>query len=396
MTEIIRDASITSVPGFEAAGVACGLKNGCQPDLALIYSRTPCCGAAVFTTNRFAAAPVHYDRKILAQNADGLRAVVINSGCANACTGDRGMQNAGASAAKTAAALGVPLQSVLVMSTGVIGVQLPMEKLSGGISAAVQALSRTGGHEAALAIMTTDTRPKETAVRVNLGRHPVTIAGMAKGSGMICPNMATMLSVIATDAAIEPALLQSALHHAAAHSFNRITVDGDMSTNDTVLLMANGLAGNARLDDPGSPEYQGFVQALTQVSTALAQAMVRDGEGATKFVEVNVRGAASQHEALLAARSVADSSLVKTTLFGEDANWGRVLAAVGYSGAEVNPEGTSLWFGDQQLVEDGQPLPISHTSTSRSTLTTGPRSRANRDRRPSADSRRCCDFDLTW
>lgn len=354
----IKAGSITSVPGFRASGVACGLKNRDALDLALVCSSTPCRAAAVFTTNRFPAAPVLYDRRILAQNSDSLRAVVVNSGCANACTGAAGLQNSRKSAEIAAKALEVPLESVFVMSTGIIGLQLPMSIMARGITMAVSSLSADGGHAAAQAIMTTDTRPKEAAVRVELGGQLVTVAGMAKGSGMIHPRMATMLSLIVTDAAVEIELLDQALRQAVERSFHRITVDGDTSTNDTVLLMANGAAANPQIATDDSENYHRFAEALACVCTALAQAIVRDGEGATKFVEIKVQGAVSQEQALQAAMSVANSSLVKTALFGEDANWGRVIAAVGYSGVEVDPNRTALWFGSQQLVREGQPLPI--------------------------------------
>ena len=356
MIGMIKGGSITSVPGIQASGVACGLKKGTALDLALIYSTAPCHAAALFTTNSFPAAPVLYDRRILARNRDDLRAVVINSAYANACTGDEGLENARDSAKMVASALEVPLESVLVMSTGVIGVQLPMTTMERGISLAGSSLSADGGHAAARAIMTTDTRPKENAIRLELGGRQVTVAGMAKGSGMIHPRMATMLAVIATDAAVEPGLLEKALQEAVEPSFHRITVDGDTSTNDTVLLLANGVAGNAVIATDDSEDYRRLVEALTCVCTALAQAIVRDGEGATKFVEIKVQGAISQEQALRAAMSIARSSLVKTALFGEDANWGRVLAAVGYSGVEVDPNRTSLWFGDKQVVENGRPL----------------------------------------
>ena len=356
MIETIEGGSITSVAGFHASGVACGLKGDNALDLALVHSTAPCHAAAVFTTNRFPAAPVLYDRALLVENPAGLRAVIINSGCANACTGDQGIKNTERSADLVATALKIPAESVFVMSTGVIGAQLPMATMQRGISLAARSLSDDGGHAAARAIMTTDTRPKETAIRMELGGQQVAIAGMAKGAGMIHPRMATMLSVIVTDAAVETGLLEKGLREAVEHSFHRITIDGDTSTNDTILLLANGIAGNAQLATDDWEDYRHFVEALTQVCTTLSQAIVRDGEGATKYVEIEVRGARSQDQALQAAMSVARSSLVKTALFGEDANWGRVLAAVGYSGVEVDPNRTALWFGDEQVVENGQPL----------------------------------------
>ena len=355
---IVEGGSITSVPGFQAAGVHCGLKAEGELDLALVVSGVPCRAAAVFTTNRVQAAPVLWDREAIAVSPEGVRAAVINSGCANACTGEQGLRDAEEMARQVALALGVSPHSVLVMSTGVIGPRLDMEKVEAGIVAAVEGLSTEGGHRAAQAIMTTDTHPKEIAVRGRIAGRQVTIAGMCKGAGMIHPQMATLLGLILTDASIAQPLLQQALRQAVEASFNCITVDGDMSTNDTVAVLANGLAGNEELRAESSPGYAEFLEGLTFVATELAKGIVRDGEGSTKFIEVRVQGARTEAEAKQVAMAVANSNLVKTAIYGQDANWGRVICAVGYSGVEVDPGRLSLWFGDLHLVKDGQPYDV--------------------------------------
>jgi glutamate N-acetyltransferase/amino-acid N-acetyltransferase len=360
----IDGGNVTSVPGFRAAGVVCGLKTTGALDLALVTSQAPCAAAGVFTTNRVKAAPVVYDQQVLARNPGAIRAVVANSGCANACTGRQGQYAAADMARLVADRLGCGPESVLVMSTGVIGQPLDMAKVAAGVPAAVDRLSADGGPDAARAIMTTDTRPKTAALRLPLGGRTVTVAGMAKGAGMIHPNLATMLCLITTDAAVTPPALDAALRRAVEQSFHRITVDGDTSTNDTVLLLANGLAGNQPPLETTGPDFDAFCQALTAVAVDLARQIVRDGEGATRFVTVQVRGAASDADAWQAAMAVARSNLVKTALFGMDPNWGRVLAAVGYSAARtVDPDRLALWFGDLALVRDGQPLPADETRT---------------------------------
>jgi len=370
--QTIEGGGITSARGFRAAGVACGLKESGDLDLALIVSDYPCTAAAVFTTNRFKAAPVLYDQRLLATNRESVRAVVINSGCANACTGERGLDDAHWTSTFAASALGVPTDSVLVMSTGVIGPYLNRDAMQVGIEAAAARLTSAGGHSAALAIMTTDTRPKEVAVSLELGAHRVTIGGMCKGAGMIHPNMATMLALLTTDVAIEPHALDVALRRAVDGSFHCVTVDGDTSTNDTVLVLANGAAGSVPLTND-SPEYEIFVNALTWVAKSLAQMIARDGEGATKFVTVTVRGARTDADAHVAAMAVARSNLVKTALYGSDPNWGRILAAVGYSGIDVDPARVALWLaaGEQgpavQLVRDGSPCSVDEEQA-RSTL----------------------------
>ncbi len=354
------------VKGFDAGAIAAGIKKSGALDLALVASRVLCRAAAVFTQNRFPAAPVIYDRQLLAFNPDAIHAVLINAGCANACTGPQGVANARICAEQTALRLGAHEHSVFVMSTGVIGVQLPMDKMLAGIPKVVEALRPDGWPLAAEAIMTTDTRPKLTMRQVPLDDVTATIVGIAKGAGMIHPNMATMLSVIATDAFIAQPLLQQALREAVDVSFNRISIDGDTSTNDTVLLLANGLADNEEIISSTGANYAAFTAALTDLCTELAQAIVRDGEGATRFVTVRVQGAASDAEAHQAANAIATSPLVKTAFFGGDANWGRILAAVGRAGVQVVPERCNLFInggpnaatrkGELQLVAGGVPL----------------------------------------
>jgi glutamate N-acetyltransferase/amino-acid N-acetyltransferase len=353
-----------AVPGFEAVGVCAGIKSTGALDLALITSRTPCCAAAVFTQNAFPAAPVCYDQRLLAFNREKIHGVLINSGCANACTGVAGDANAKLMAESLEQALETGDQTVFVMSTGVIGVQLPIDKITEAVPPALDGLNARGWRQAAEAIMTTDTRPKLATRQVEIDGVTVTLTGMAKGAGMIHPDMATMLSVIATDAAVAPKTLQDALADAVRYSFNRISIDGDTSTNDTVLLLANGAAGHAEINGPGDA-YRTFVTALTDLSTELAQAIVRDGEGATKFVSIHVCGAQDDAAAHQAANTIATSPLVKTAFFGSDANWGRLLAALGRAGIRVSPATCDLFvdggpvagelLGELQLVAAGEP-----------------------------------------
>lgn len=352
----IIDPMITAPKGFKAAGVKAGIKKSGKEDLAVVYSTVPAAGAAVFTTNVMAAAPVIVSRR----NIEGgkIAAFVVNSGCANACTGEQGLKNAEAMAEKTAALLDIPANEVIVASTGIIGVNLPIDKVEKGIEKAVAALSVDGHNSARHAIMTTDTFPKSVAIDFKFGDTKITIAGMAKGSGMIHPNMATMLGFVTTDAAITPELLKKALTDAVNVSFNMITVDGDTSTNDMVAIMANGLAGNKLIDNPEMPEYINFSLALKELCIALAKMVARDGEGATKFLEVNVKGATSFADAKKAAMAIAKSPLVKTAFFGQDPNWGRIICAVGYSEANVIPEKTSLYIGNVKVVDGGLPLNI--------------------------------------
>ena len=328
------EGGVTSAKGFRAAGVPAEIKYKGRNDVALIVADAPCAAAAVFTTNKVAAAPVLYDREVVKNGR--IQAILANSGCANACTGEEGLKDAKLSALVTAGELGIDPKLVLVASTGVIGRRLPMDRLLAGMKAAKAALGTTADHGLAAekAVMTTDTKPKQAAVTCTIGGRKVTIGGMSKGSGMIEPNMATMLGFITTDAAVSPRLLKRALQLAIGKSFNRLVVDGDESTNDSVFLLASGAAGNAAIAKAGA-DFDVFVEALTAVTTSLAKQMATDGEGATKFVTVTVKGAKSEKEAERAARAVAKSPLSKTSWFGRDPNWGRVLAAVGYSGADV-------------------------------------------------------------
>jgi glutamate N-acetyltransferase/amino-acid N-acetyltransferase len=361
----LDDGSAATPLGWRAATTACGIKYAGRDDLALLVSDTPAAAAAVFTTNKVKAAPVRYDMALMARNPAGLRAVVINAGNANAVTGADGDAAAAAMASATEAALGLAASAAFVMSTGTIGVPMPVEKITAGIARAAGALSREGGVAAATAIMTTDTRPKHCAARVELpGGASVTLGGMAKGAGMIHPNMATLLAVVTTDATIAPALLDRALRRALDLSFNSISIDGDTSTNDTLLALANGAADAPAIDDPDGPAFAAFVEGLTAVCQRLAHAVVRDGEGATRFVTITVRGAASDADAKLAAMTIAKSPLVKTALYGADPNWGRVLCAIGYSGAEVDPDRVVLNFGGMQVLEGGLPLPFDERAAS--------------------------------
>ena len=347
--------SFSLAPGFRAAAAACGLKSGAALDLALVAAEDPCTAAGVFTTNRIQAAPVVLDRERLEQGAARMRAVIANSGCANACTGPGGLDDARAMAALTARGLGCEAGQVLVLSTGVIGRRLDMAKLERGIGLVTSAGAEHGAAAAARAIMTTDTRPKVARADTTNGGQAIAIRGFAKGAGMIHPDMATMLAVITTDAGIAPGPLQEALAAATRRSFNRISVDGDMSTNDTVLLLASGRAG-AIADRAG---LGSFTAALTQCCVALARQIARDGEGATRLVEIVVRGAATEEDAHRVADSIARSALVKSAIHGGDPNWGRILAAAGSSGVALEPERLSLALGPPgaavEVVERGLP-----------------------------------------
>jgi len=352
-------SSLTQVSGFRAIGVACGLKLSGNPDLALIVADRMCTTAAVFTTNQFKAAPVLYDQALLKETQGHLQGVIINAGNANAVTGEQGLRDAAEMARLTEMACNLPPQSVFVMCTGVIGHRLPLDKVTNGIqTAAKKIITPDGaqGHLAAQAIMTTDLVPKEAFLQTNIGGQMINIGGMCKGSGMIHPNMATMLALIVTDATIAPAPLDLALRTAVEVSFNAITVDGDTSTNDTLVILASGQLPDSPLNNTNSVEFRQFCHALTEVCISLAKAVARDGEGATKLVEITVNGALTQAEAKRAAKAIANSPLVKTALFGNDPNWGRVLAAVGYSGITVDPARTSLKLGHLPLVYLGEPL----------------------------------------
>jgi glutamate N-acetyltransferase/amino-acid N-acetyltransferase len=343
---------VTAPQGFEAGSIFCGVKatNKNTPDIALIVSRTKAVAAATFTTNKVKAAPVRVSRMHL--RSPDVRAIVANSGNANACTGVPGLQNAKRMCAATAGALDLRDQQVMVCSTGRIGVQLPIEKIEATLADAAQCLSRNGSAAAARAIMTSDTFPKEFAVEFTVqGRH-VRIGGIAKGAGMIDPNMATMLCFITTDAAIDQTTLQRAVSVSVEQSFNRITIDGDMSTNDTVIALANGAAGNKALKYD-SKDFKAFQAALDDVTRELAWMIVKDGEGVSKFVEVHVHGAASLADARRAAEAVANSTLVKCAWYGEDPNWGRIMDALGYSGAKMREELVDIYYDGVLAVKGG-------------------------------------------
>lgn len=343
-----------SVPGFRTVGVACGIKKENALDLALVVSDTPCHTAAVFTTNRVKAAPVLYDQEILRRNPEAIRAVVINSGGANACTGTEGMDDARSTATRAASILGCSPDDILVMSTGVIGQRLPMDKIEAGIAMAANALSPDGWEQASHAIMTTDTRAKLHLSSVDVKGQTLSFAGMAKGAGMIHINMATMLSLVVTDARIATSLLRRALSEVVEDTFNATTIDGDTSTNDTLLLLANGQGPQISEEDDS---YGAFVQGLRALCGDLARKIARDGEGATKFVSILVRGAPDRKAAKQVAKAIAHSPLVKTAIYGTDANWGRVMAAAGYSGVPIEPENLSLWFSRGEYLDGSLAYP---------------------------------------
>ena len=345
------EGSVAAPAGFRAAGVACGIKANGRPDLAIIASDRPAAAAAVFTLNRAVAAPVIVSREHLGASGGTMQAIVVNSGCANACTGEDGLAHARAMTEATGAALGIAPSQVLVASTGVIGVKLRMENLARGIDEAARSLSADGGPSAARAIMTTDPFPKEGAVEVRSDSGTFRIGGIAKGSGMIEPLMATMLGFVTLDAKVEPALLQRALKAAADDTFNAITVDGECSTNDCVFALANGASGVAL----GEAEYPLLVDALKQVCEPLASGIVRGGEGATKLITLRVIGAATNDEARRAARAIANSPLVKTAIHGGDPNWGRLVAVMGRSGSQFFLDRAAVRIGEVELFKDGTP-----------------------------------------
>jgi len=359
--EVIVDGTATSPLGFEAGAVACGLKESGNLDLALLYSEKDCTVAGVFTRNQVVAAPVILNRKTLAQNRNHIRGVVINAGNANACTGEQGIAAADDMQATAAGLFNCNPEQFFVLSTGIIGVPLPVEKVGAGLRIAINKMSAENGAAAAEAITTTDTYAKYLALQMPLAGGLVTIGGMAKGAAMIHPNMATMLGIITTDAEIPAGALQDLLTSAVNGSFNRISVDGDTSTNDSVLLLANGASGVV-LEDGES--LARFAEGLTYICTELAKMIVRDGEGASKFVEVQVRGAGRDSAAQAVAETIVTSPLVKTALAGSDANWGRILAAAGRAGVTFDQEQVDLWVCNPgaaplQLVAKGEPTPYS-------------------------------------
>ena len=367
ITEI--KGGVTAAKGFEAAAAAAAIKYQGRTDMALVYSEKPCHAAGTFTTNIVKAAPVKWDQKIVKESPYA-QAVIVNSGIANACTGEEGMGYCKETAEEAAKVLGVPENAVLVASTGVIGMQLPMDRLKKGISLLKEAKGSTLEHgtAASKAIMTTDTVNKEIAVQVELGGKTVTVGGMCKGSGMIHPNMCTMLAFVTTDANISKEMLQKCVSNDVKDTFNMISVDGDTSTNDTLLVLANGMAENPEITEENE-DYKAFAKALNTVNTWLAKKMAGDGEGATALFEVKIVGAESKEQAVILSKSVVTSSLVKAAIYGHDANWGRILCAMGYSGAQFDPEKVDLFFesaaGKIQIIENGVAVNYSEEEATR-------------------------------
>lgn len=351
------EGGVTAAKGFEAAGVDAAIKYKNRKDMAVIYSQKPCVLAGTFTSNVVKAAPVLWDKNVVENSAFG-QAVIVNAGIANACTGKEGYEYCERTAAKAAKALGLPMEAILVASTGVIGMQLPIERIEAGIEklAKEKKGTREAGTQAAEAIMTTDTRSKQAAAEVTIDGVTVTVGGMCKGSGMIHPNMCTMLAFVTTDAAISREFLTKAVKEDVTDTYNMVSVDGDTSTNDTLLVMANGMAGNPEIKEEGAA-YEAFKQALHYVNEALARMMAGDGEGATALIEAKVVGAATKEDARRLGKSVICSSLTKAAIYGHDANWGRVLCALGYSGVSFDPEKIELYFesraGKLLIYRDG-------------------------------------------
>ena len=366
--EIIT-GGVTAAKGFMAAGVEAGIKYQNRKDMAMVYSKTPCRAAGVFTTNVVKAAPVLWDKEVVESEWEA-QAIVVNSGIANACTGKLGYEYCRETAGAAADALEISPQSVLICSTGVIGMQLPMEKMTEGVRMLAKAIKpgEEAGTDAAKAIMTTDTRNKQVAVKVMIGGKEVTIGGMCKGSGMIHPNMCTMLAFVTTDVNISKKLLQEALSADVQDTFNMVSVDGDTSTNDTLLVLANGQAGNPEITEKGA-DYDAFVEALHYVNETLAKKIAGDGEGATALFEVKVIHADNKEDAKTLAKSVITSSLTKAALFGHDANWGRILCALGYSGAKFDPEAIELYLessaGKILIFKDGMAADYSEEEATR-------------------------------
>lgn len=353
----IISGGVTAAKGFKASAAAAEIKYKGRTDMAMIYSEVPCVAAGTFTTNVVKAAPVKWDQEVVYHHPYA-QAVVCNSGIANACTGTEGYGYCKETADATAEELNIPADSVLVASTGVIGMQVPIDRIKNGVKMMAPVLSGTlkAGTEAAKAIMTTDTVKKEVAVQVEIGGKTVTIGGMCKGSGMIHPNMCTMLSFVTTDAGISKEMLQKALSEDVKDTYNMVSVDGDTSTNDTVLLLANGMAENPEITEEGE-DFETFKKALNYINTSLAKKIAGDGEGATALFEVKVVGARTKEDAVTLSKSVVTSSLTKAAIYGHDANWGRILCAMGYSGVQFDPEKVDLYFesraGKVKIIENG-------------------------------------------
>lgn len=365
----IRTGGVTAAKGFEAAGVEAGIKYKDRKDMALIYSQKPCVLAGTFTSNVVKAAPVLWDKKVVEESPFG-QAVIVNAGIANACTGKEGYEYCKKTALRASALMGIPEESILVASTGVIGMQLPIDRIEAGIEKLVKAKADTieAGRQAAEAIMTTDTRSKQVAVEIDLNGIKVTLGGMSKGSGMIHPNMCTMLAFITTDAVISKEALTKVVKEDVLDTFNMISVDGDTSTNDTLLVMANGMAENEEIKE-GTPEYEAFKEALHYINETLAKMMAGDGEGATALLEAKVIGAATKEDARRLSRSVVCSNLTKAAIYGHDANFGRMICALGYSGVPFDPDQIELFFeskaGRIQVCKDGISTNYSEEEASR-------------------------------
>ena len=348
---------VTAAKGFKAAAAAAEIKYKGRTDMAMVYSEVPCVAAGTFTTNVVKAAPVKWDQNVV-YNHPSAQAVICNSGIANACTGTEGYGYCKATADAASEILGIPADSVLVASTGVIGMQIPIDRIVNGVKAMAPKLdgSLEAGTEAAKAIMTTDTVKKEVAVQIEIGGKTVTVGGMCKGSGMIHPNMCTMLGFVTTDVAISKDMLQKALSANIKDTFNMVSVDGDTSTNDTVLLLANGMAGNPEITEEGA-DFDKFMEALNYINTCLSKKIAGDGEGATALFEVKIVGAKTKEDAVTLSKSVVTSSLTKAAIYGHDANWGRILCAMGYSGVQFDPEKVDLYFesraGKLKIIENG-------------------------------------------
>ena len=357
------EGGVTAAKGYEAAGIASGIRKNGRVDMAIVYSQVPCKAAGTFTTNVVKAAPVKWDQKVV-KESEYAQVIIVNSGIANACTGAEGYGYCQATADKASEVFGIPAESVLIGSTGVIGMQIPIDRIQAGVEklATVKSGTIEAGTDAAKAIMTTDTCKKEIAVEFEIGGKTVTIGGMAKGSGMIHPNMCTMLGFITTDAAISKSALQKALSDDVDDTYNMISVDGDTSTNDTVLVLANGMAGNEEIVE-GTEDYEKFAKALHEINEYLAKKIAGDGEGATALFEVNIVGAETKEQAVLLSKAIACSNLTKTAIAGHDANWGRIICAMGYSGAQFDPEKVDLFFeskaGKIQIAENGVALDFS-------------------------------------
>ena len=394
--EIIK-GGVTAAKGFQAAAAAAEIKYQGRTDMALIYSEKPCRTAGTFTTNVVKAAPVKWDKCVVESKVRS-QAVIVNSGIANACTGAEGMEYCRETAEKAAKILGIDAKGVLIGSTGVIGMQLPIDRIKAGIAKLAEGRSADleSGTEAAKAIMTTDTRKKEAAVRLEIGGKTVTIGGMAKGSGMIHPNMCTMLSFITTDAKISKKALQAALSSDVEDTYNMISVDGDTSTNDTVLLLANGMAGNDKIKI-GTPEFEQFKEALHYINETLAKKMAGDGEGATALFEAKIIGAKTKEQAKTLAKSIVCSNLTKAAIAGHDANWGRILCAMGYSGAEFDPEKVDLYFesaaGKLKIIENGTAVDYSEEKATE--ILSEPEVTAIADIKEGSAEAAACGCDLT-